>query len=80
MEATKSWSGNSATVNFALISLLRYMGLEAWPLLISTRSNGPIFKDFPLVYQFNHAICHVKVNGKEYILDATVGFPVKWTV
>lgn len=62
-------SGNSADVNLMLTSILRYVGLQANPVLMSTRSNG--IKDTWQKNYFNHVISAVEVNGAYYLVDAT---------
>lgn len=61
--------GNSAEINFVLISMLRNAGFQASPVLISTR-NKPI-NLFPSRTAYNYVICAVEVNGEVILLDAT---------
>ncbi len=63
-------SGNSAQVNFALTCLLKAAGLEANPVLVSTRSHGYINQFLPSFDQFNHVVSAVKVDEGYLILDA----------
>ncbi|MBX2875357.1 MAG: DUF3857 domain-containing protein [Saprospiraceae bacterium] len=63
--------GNSAQVNFALTCLLKAAGLEAYPVLVSTRSHGYINQFLPSFDQFNHVVSAVKVEDGHVILDAT---------
>ena len=58
-------------INLFLNSLLKNSGIEAYPMLISTRSNGDIMKSYPLLSQFNHLIVYAKHNDREYFLDAS---------
>lgn len=61
--------GNSAEINFILISMLRSAGFQASPVLISTR-NKPI-NLFPSRTAYNYVICGVEVNNEIIFLDAT---------
>ncbi|MDN5200407.1 DUF3857 and transglutaminase domain-containing protein [Fulvivirgaceae bacterium BMA10] len=70
----ESKQGNSAEINLFLTLLLRRAGLKANPVLLSTRTNGKIFKDYPFLAQFNHLICNVNIDNKDYLLDATDPF------
>lgn len=70
-EAMKAGLGNSAEVNFALTTLFRAGGLEAYPVLVSTRSHGYINQYLPSFDQFNHVITAVKVGDGYLVLDAT---------
>jgi len=63
--------GSSAEINLYLINLLRASGLDAHPVLISTKSHGIIRKEYPLLQQFNHVIAGVKINDQFVYLDAT---------
>ena len=68
-KAYKDGVGNDADINLNLISMLDYAGLKAYPVLVSTRSNGmPLF---PTVSGFNFVIAAVKINGSFVLLDAT---------
>ena len=69
-KAYKEGVGNSADINLMLISMLRFAGLEANPVLVSTRKNGiPLF---PTLKGFNYVISMVEFSdGKYVLLDAT---------
>ena len=67
------WStkrGNSGELNLLLINLLKAAGLEAYPMLISERSNGKVDKKYPFVDQFNSVYAAVLIEGKKYYLNA----------
>lgn len=70
-QAVKTQRGNSAAFGLLLTGMLREAGLEANPVLISTRDNGRPVDVFPLARQFNHVLAHVQVGTREYLLDAT---------
>jgi hypothetical protein len=62
-------TGNVAEINFILIAMLKLAGLNANPVLVSTRENGiPVF---PNRTGFNYIICAVDIGGKRVLLDAT---------
>lgn len=62
--------GNSAEINLILVSMLREVGLNAHPVLISTRSNG--ISIFPTREGLNSVIAAVKhAPGNYTLLDAT---------
>lgn len=64
-------SGYSADINMLLINLLNRSGIQARPVLISTRSYGDVYKEMAFVKKFNHLIVSVELDGKRYLLDAT---------
>jgi hypothetical protein len=70
-KAYENKKGNAVAVNMLLLGLLRKAGLECDPVMLSTRSHGRIFKDFPSLESFNYIICRVKIDSTEYLLDAT---------
>ncbi|MDT0559033.1 transglutaminase domain-containing protein [Ichthyenterobacterium sp. W332] len=61
--------GNVADINLLLVAMLRSQGVNANPVLVSTRNNGiPLF---PTRKGFNYVICIVE-NGDNYaLLDAS---------
>lgn len=63
--------GNSADINLMVASMLEKAGIQVFPVLLSTRSNGLLRSTIPVVSQFNYVICLAKVNDKSYLLDAT---------
>ena len=63
--------GNASDINLSLITLLRELDLDCNPVVLSTRSNGKIHQEIPLLESFNYVIGHVKIGEKEYLLDAT---------
>ena len=67
--AYKNRTGNVAEINLMLVSMLRFAGLEANPVLVSTKSNGiPLF---PSRTAFNYVICAVEIPDGVIMLDAT---------
>ncbi|RKS01582.1 DUF3857 domain-containing protein [Flavobacterium sp. 102] len=62
-------TGNVAEINLILTAMLRLSGLEAYPILLSTRDNG--LAAFPNKTFLNYVIASVNIKGKVYLLDAT---------
>jgi Domain of Unknown Function with PDB structure (DUF3857) len=65
-------TGNSAEINLMLVRLLRECGIEANPVILSTRSNGKA-SDLVLLDRFNYTIAHIVLKNKDFLLDATNG-------
>lgn len=63
--------GSSADINLNLIALMRAVGLQANPVLVSTRRHGKIKPGQVILTQFNHVIAGVVFEDKYYVLDAT---------
>ncbi|ALD21572.1 hypothetical protein AM218_10585 [Hymenobacter sp. DG25A] len=71
-QAVQKGQGNSAAVNLLLVQALREAGLNATPLILSTRSHGQVLLDMPVLNHFNYVVAHMRLSdGKEYLLDAT---------
>ncbi|MEL1243663.1 DUF3857 domain-containing protein [Flavobacterium sp. DGU11] len=68
-KAYSSKTGNVAEINLMLTAMLRYAGLDANPVLVSTRSNGVAV--FPNRYAYNYVISSVTIDGNIILLDAT---------
>jgi transglutaminase-like putative cysteine protease len=68
-KAYKDKIGNVAEINLMLTAMLRYAGLTANPVLLSTRSNGIAL--YPNRTAFNYVIAAVEVPNGLILLDAT---------
>ncbi|WP_338410018.1 DUF3857 domain-containing protein [uncultured Flavobacterium sp.] len=68
-KAYKEQSGNVADINLMLTAMLRYAGLKANPVLLSTRSNGIAL--YPSRSAFNYVIAGIELENKIILLDAT---------
>ncbi|MEM7369158.1 MAG: transglutaminase domain-containing protein [Bacteroidota bacterium] len=69
-EIHRSGKGNSAEITLLLTHLIRAAGIEAYPMLVSTRDHGPPIEAFPLMRQFNSLLCYAIVDDNPMILDA----------
>ena len=71
-KAYKDKKGNVAEINLMLTAMLRFVGINTNPVLVSTRQNGiPVF---PSVTAYNYVIAGVEVEGSVVLLDATDKF------
>jgi hypothetical protein len=73
-KAYKEKTGNIGDINLMLTAMLRYSGLEANPVLVSTRSNGIAI--FPNRTAFNYVIAAVETQNGNILLDASDRFSV----
>lgn len=69
VSAYKDKTGNSAEINLMLASMLRYAGIDASPVILSTRSNGIAL--YPSRSSFNYVIVGVEGPESILLLDAT---------
>jgi hypothetical protein len=68
-KAYKDGTGNIAEINLMLVAMLRFAGLEANPVLVSTRSNGIAL--FPNRTAYNYVIAAVEIENDIILLDAS---------
>ena len=69
--AFKEGKGNSAEINLALVQLLRKLGLDAGPVVLSTRTNGRLSEYHPSINKLNYVIAAVFTEKDTILLDAT---------
>jgi hypothetical protein len=67
----KQKTGSSAEINLFLIGLLKTAGIDAYPLLLSTRRNGAINPNYPFASFFNYVIAGADINGRTVYVDGT---------
>lgn len=63
--------GSSAEINLLLVAMLQRAGIDAKPVLISTRNNGFIREEIAMSSQFNYVLCMITMDDKVAMLDAT---------
>jgi hypothetical protein len=61
--------GNIAEINLMLVSMLRMVGIDANPVLVSTRENGIAY--FPNKSLFNYVIASATIDNTTLLMDAT---------
>lgn len=62
--------GSAADINMMLTALLLEAGIEANPVLISTRKHGRPMMNYPIIDQFNYVIVEAIIDDKALLLDA----------
>lgn len=68
-KAYRDNTGNVAEINLMLTGMLRHARVDAFPVLVSTKSNGiPLF---PTINGFNYVITAVQIPQGVLLLDAT---------
>ena len=70
-KALEAKTGNVADINMLLVVLLKELGYDANPVILSTRDNGRISDNTVLLSKFNYVIAQVEVGGKDLFFDAT---------
>lgn len=64
-------TGNAAEINLYYVAMLKSAGIDAYPVLLSTRENGKIKVDYPFARFFNYVVAAAKMDDKVLLFDAT---------
>lgn len=64
--------GDCKDKSLLLVSLLRSIGVEAYPCLINTYLSDSISSELPAINAFNHCIVNFSFEGKNYFVDPTI--------
>ncbi len=67
----KNKKGSSAELNLLLLQLLKACGFNAQPVIMSTRQNGEIKEEYPMIDRFDYIIVKTELGGKSILMDAT---------
>ncbi|GAA4319051.1 hypothetical protein [Compostibacter hankyongensis] len=70
-KAFERHGGDVADINLSLVAALRYAGLQADPVTLSTRENGLPSILFPVITDFNWVVVRLKTGEDTYLLDAS---------
>jgi hypothetical protein len=69
--AVKTGIGNSADMNYALICMLKDAGLDAYPVVMSKKSDGRLPISRPTIDGINYFVVGVTVDTLNYYMDAS---------
>ena len=67
----KNKKGSEAEINLLLVAMLRKAGSNADPVILSTRSHGYAYSNYPIMERFNYVVCRLMINDKIIYLDAS---------
>jgi len=70
-DVVKKSSGSVGDINLLLIAMLRVKGLQADPVVLSTREYGFNLVSYPLLSKLNYVIVRLDLAGKVWYLDAS---------
>ncbi|HRN55288.1 MAG TPA: DUF3858 domain-containing protein [Agriterribacter sp.] len=68
---SKNKNGYVADINLLLTAMMKQQGIEAYPVILSTRSHGYTHEFYPLLDRFDYVISAVYIDDKLYYLDGT---------
>jgi len=63
--------GNTADINLILLSFLRDLDIESYPIVTKTQNRGVIYEVSNRIKEMNYVLVLAIIDGKEYLLDAT---------
>jgi transglutaminase-like putative cysteine protease len=66
--------GDCKDKSFLLVTALRMLGIEAWPVLVNTTERRTLDQWQPSPLAFDHAITVVRLDGQIYWLDPTINY------
>ncbi|MGK7390829.1 MAG: DUF3857 and transglutaminase domain-containing protein [Candidatus Cyclobacteriaceae bacterium M2_1C_046] len=70
-EFIETKTGNIANINLFLISMLNEAGIEAHPVISSTRDHKKLNINYPFEHFFNYLLVLVKVGNQSFLTDAS---------
>jgi hypothetical protein len=71
LRAGNEGTGTSAEINLILVNMLRTAGIQADPVVLNTRNQGPVITRAAVVNRLNYLVCCATINGSDFLLDAT---------
>jgi len=69
-DVMKKNGGSVGDINLLLIAMLRKAGMQADPVVLSTREYGFNLASYPILQRLNYVIARLVVDGHVYYLDA----------
>lgn len=70
-KAFNEGKGNVGDINLSLVAAMRFAGLDAEPVILSTRSNGSVVELHPVLSEFNYVVAKVNIGDHSWLADAT---------
>jgi hypothetical protein len=65
-------TGTVTDVNLMLMAMLAHEGFDVHPIILSTKDNGYVTEEAPILQQYNYVIARVKIDTSYFLLDASV--------
>jgi len=69
-ETLKNRYGDCTDKGMLLATMLKHIGVEAYPVGVLTNDAGRAFRELP-IFDSNHCITEVNLNGRRFYLDST---------
>ncbi|MDH5694897.1 MAG: DUF3857 domain-containing transglutaminase family protein, partial [Gammaproteobacteria bacterium] len=71
LQTTKNKYGDCKDKSAVLVSMLKKVGVDAYPVLVATTRNRPDRLVVPAMRYFDHMVVCFQIDGEKYCLDAT---------
>jgi hypothetical protein len=68
----QSKTGTVTDINLMLMAMLAHEGFDVHPVILSTKHNGYVTEEAPILQQYNYVITRVKIDTSYFLLDASV--------
>lgn len=63
--------GNAGAINLFTIGLLRAAGIDAYPVILSTKNNSQVITDFPFLHLYDYVLIGANIKNEFLLTDAT---------
>ncbi|MDR6241074.1 DUF3857 domain-containing protein [Aureibacter tunicatorum] len=67
----KTKNGSIADINLFLIAMLNASGINAQPLILSTRKHGKIYTQYPFDHYTNYVVAYVETSESSFLSDGS---------
>ncbi|MGB4958231.1 MAG: hypothetical protein WBO36_02085 [Saprospiraceae bacterium] len=71
----KDGTGDVGDINLNYIAALNHMGVQTFPVLLSTRGNGTLHPNYPDYSDFNYVVAVSLIDEQLYFSDVVLGMP-----
>lgn len=70
-DVLETHKGDHASTSFVLLGLLHAAGLQAEPVILSTRDQMCVQEKYPIISEFNDILVRVRIDSTLYYIDAS---------
>jgi hypothetical protein len=71
IKARNDGTGTNAEINLILVNMLRTAGIQADPVILSTRDNGPVNQVLATTGRLNYLVACAVIDDHTYLMDAS---------
>lgn len=70
-EFIKERKGNAGAINLFTIGLLRAAGIDAYPVILSSKAINAVKTDYPFLHLYDYVLIAANIDGNQVLADAT---------